>query len=498
MELETILISDIDNTGRSRVDMKDIEGLSLSIADKGLIQPITVQPHPDSPDETPYSFKLLAGGRRLEAVRLLDTKFISAVVREGDDEIDALEIEMIENLQREDFTWYEKCELTYKINEEMKRKYKNQVREDGTHKQWSKRETAKLIGKDHAGVLRKLELYDWAEMLPEIKSAPSELIAVERIRKLEEEMALLALHKDQMEVINNEVESVDRSTSQGEAGDTHYQSAEEQGKANRAKFLKRAYHSFQVGDAFKGMEETTEMHKGGKLPPIRFAEVDPPYGIDIIEQKKGEGEGRDEYNEIVSTDYEEFLHKLCSHLYDVLAKDSHMVFWYGHEWYETVTKIIGEAGFNFDKIPCVWVKPAGQTNSPDRYLARAYEPFIYAWKGDPIINRRGRLNVFNHGGVGGSTRFHPTQRPIRLMADIYETFTFPGEVCIIPFLGSGASLLGAYRNGNLAFGWDLSEDYKKRYLALAELDFLEYHSGKQDKTPTREERHETEISESNA
>jgi site-specific DNA-methyltransferase (adenine-specific) len=133
------------------------------------------------------------------------------------------------------------------------------------------------------------------------------------------------------------------------------------------------------------------------------------------------------------------------------------------------------AGFSVDKIPCIWTKPAGQTANPDRYLGRAHEQFIYAWKGNPIVVKRGRTNVFTYNTVPPDSKRHPTQRPIDLMVDILSTFTFPGEIILSPFLGSGTSLLAAYRNGNLCFGWDLSEEYKESFMIEVDEEIRNYH-----------------------
>ena len=51
------------------------------------------------------------------------------------------------------------------------------------------------------------------------------------------------------------------------------------------------------------------------------------------------------------------------------------------------------------------------------------------------------------------------------MVEILETFTFPGVRCVVPLLGSGATLRAAYRTGRIAFGWDLSAEHRKKFLA---------------------------------
>jgi ParB family chromosome partitioning protein len=72
-----------------------LKELAASIKEKGIIQPILVKRQSDG------SFMIIAGERRTRASKLAGLKSIPAIVREADTE-DALEIALIENIQRED------------------------------------------------------------------------------------------------------------------------------------------------------------------------------------------------------------------------------------------------------------------------------------------------------------------------------------------------------------------------------------------------------------
>jgi ParB family chromosome partitioning protein len=71
-----------------------LEGLSESISEKGVLQPVIVR-------RKSGRFELVAGERRLRAAKLAKLKAIPAVLRSVSDS-EALEIALIENLQRED------------------------------------------------------------------------------------------------------------------------------------------------------------------------------------------------------------------------------------------------------------------------------------------------------------------------------------------------------------------------------------------------------------
>lgn len=84
-----------------------IDELAASIKLRGLISPITVRPHPKPPAGVHY--ELVAGERRWRAAKLAKVTTIPAIVRELTDK-EVLEIQVIENVQREDVHPMEEAE----------------------------------------------------------------------------------------------------------------------------------------------------------------------------------------------------------------------------------------------------------------------------------------------------------------------------------------------------------------------------------------------------
>lgn len=92
----------IDAGGRFRKDPGDLDGLASSMAELGLLQPVGLTP----------SLKLIFGGRRLEAARLLRWETIPAVVLDRlADAVAALRAERDENRCRKEMTPTELVEL---------------------------------------------------------------------------------------------------------------------------------------------------------------------------------------------------------------------------------------------------------------------------------------------------------------------------------------------------------------------------------------------------
>ncbi len=84
---------------RRLFDKNSINELAESIKSKGLVQPILVRP---SPSESGI-YEIIAGERRWRAAQIAQLHEIPAVVRQLDD-IEALEIAIIENVQRSDLS----------------------------------------------------------------------------------------------------------------------------------------------------------------------------------------------------------------------------------------------------------------------------------------------------------------------------------------------------------------------------------------------------------
>ena len=91
------LISSNSGQPRKYFDDAELNDLTESIRQKGVIQPILVRPAPDRAGH----FEIVAGERRWRAAQRAKLHEIPAVVREMDD-AGALEVAIIENVQRSD------------------------------------------------------------------------------------------------------------------------------------------------------------------------------------------------------------------------------------------------------------------------------------------------------------------------------------------------------------------------------------------------------------
>ena len=89
-------------------------------------------------------------------------------------------------------------------------------------------------------------------------------------------------------------------------------------------------------------------------------------------------------------------------------------------------------------------------------------PFELAWCDK--VGGYDKIYRIMHGGVinndgANSPRFHPTQKPIQLMARIMKDFVDETDTILDPFMGSGTTLRAAKDLGRKAIGIEIEEKY---------------------------------------
>ncbi len=132
---------------RRDFDQQALEELAQSIRENGLIQPLVVRKSADG-------YELIAGERRLRASKIAGLKMVPVVIRKSTDR-EALELAIVENIQREDLNCVDEALAYFQLMQEF---------------QLSQEELAKRMGKDRATIanaLRVLKLSDF--ILVELK-----------------------------------------------------------------------------------------------------------------------------------------------------------------------------------------------------------------------------------------------------------------------------------------------------------------------------------------
>ncbi|MGH2513412.1 MAG: ParB/RepB/Spo0J family partition protein [Candidatus Limnocylindrales bacterium] len=134
---------------RITFEQSALDELSASIKEHGILQPVLLRPFGGA-----GRYQLIAGERRWRAARAAGLETIPAMIEEIDDDT-ALEIAIIENLQREDLSPLEEATM-----------YDRMVKDHG----YSIRRLAQKLGKDKGYLENRLRLADAPEEVRELVS----------------------------------------------------------------------------------------------------------------------------------------------------------------------------------------------------------------------------------------------------------------------------------------------------------------------------------------
>ncbi|MEX0804546.1 MAG: ParB/RepB/Spo0J family partition protein [Candidatus Binatia bacterium] len=159
---------------RRTFDDAKLQELAMSIRNQGIIQPLVVRPKGER-------FELIAGERRWRAAMKAGLSKVPVVVREASDH-DALQLALIENLQREDLNPIEEANGYRRLQEEF---------------QWSQEEMAEKVGKSRPAVANAMRLLSLpAEVQQEIASGNLPAGQARALLGLQSESTILTAYRE--------------------------------------------------------------------------------------------------------------------------------------------------------------------------------------------------------------------------------------------------------------------------------------------------------------
>jgi len=418
----------VDKT-RGRKDFKNIQELADDIKKNGLHHPCLVSRQGDG------TYLLVAGERRLRAHYVAGLTHIDARFREDLTPLQEKEIELGENINRQDLTPLEKADL-YRQIDELKKKLYGQGG-PGQKAGWTTKQTAEYVGEDPSRVRKQIEVSRKLAARPDL------------VKRMEN----LPINK-----ILDELAKVERS---------------EQVADQIARGIIKVTQTLLLGDALELIKEVPEASQ-------QLILTDPPFGIPTIEQyREGDREGNVSYlaqlrdsDNLTLDGTKKLMLGLVPELSRVLRPGGHFYIFTCYELYPFLTTIIPLHRLAFQQELLTWYK--GRTTSP--FLGYRYapcsEPILYGWK--PLEsggNGYGRqLNqpcktLLEYPPP--SIRSHPFEKPQDLLTFLITNSTFKGETILDPFAGSGSTLKAARSAGRQALGFEKDPEHWK--LAQGEL-----------------------------
>jgi DNA modification methylase len=218
---------------------------------------------------------------------------------------------------------------------------------------------------------------------------------------------------------------------------------------------------------------------GALLQGSRAAMVfaDPPYNVPIVGHATGLGRIQHSEFEMASgetsgKEFTEFLTHALARLKERSLEGA--LHYICMDWRHMEELLVaGDQGYSELKNLCVWVKDNGGMGS----LYRSQHELVFVFKNgmDPHSNNvqlgqygRYRTNVWHYPGVNSFSRrttegnlleFHPTVKPVALVADAILDCTARRDIVLDPFLGSGTTIIAAERTGRVCYGIEIDPVY---------------------------------------
>lgn len=446
---------------RARKDFGDIDKLAQSISSNGLIYPIVVN----------AQFELLAGERRLRAVKQLNWDTIDVKIIEANTAEDNLIIELIDNTDRKDFTWDEEITLKRKIHDQFVTQ----------NDKWGYRDTAKKLNCSLGGLSTDLELAKIIEQIPTLKELPTKAKARDTYKKMhaqavaitavesmsvEDKQRLHSMFKDQPTMFGvNETPVLTGQTAPkngvnvnpGTVAPVNVLTSRNANLEVQVKSELPAY-VYKISTFREFIRELPNNFIG-------FAELDPPYAINFNETygktTKIKSTEQDWTYDKLKVEMEWLFRKLYLKLID----NSWLLCWTGKEHWLLMNSLAEKAGFSTQE-PGVWVKPSGSSNSPKTNMISQYEMFVLMRKGQAQFNINSFPNVITHATINHNQKGHQWEKPIELYSKFMEACGKKESTFLSPFAGSGTSMVAAQLFGMTPMGCDINQKYIYRFLEL--------------------------------
>ena len=398
---------------RVRQDINKINELADSIKKYGQLLPILIN----------RNYELIAGGRRLAACMILGIN-AHCCFNDTLDKSEMREMEIEENLQRENFTPAEEVlaiEELHRIRIERHGSASDRSNPEG----WRLEDTAEVMGRTEGNVREALQLAEMIHKYPELKEAKTKT----EIKKAAKGIENVVRRIDALEKYKEMTKDVELPVIIS--------------KADAKVFMKTI-----------------------PSKSVDLLLTDPIYGIDIDEVAIGiGGQTGGEFSGTGFT-YEDD-HDVAFDLYEALAVESyrftkdnaHAWVFLGPENFWRIKEIFDKAGWIVHVKPFVWIKGSfGQSNQPSKWPTSAYEMCLFARKAESKLIVEGKVDWIQLPRMNPSEKKHGAEKPLALGMELIKRCTLPGMVMADPFMGSGAFIEAGLEQKLSVIACDISDE----------------------------------------
>ena len=395
---------------RYRKDSTKVKELLESILEKKQLHPIIVT----------EKMELVAGGRRLAAC-LLGGIDVRCMYKGNLTPIQMREIELEENLQREDLSPADEADAIADLHILKQELYGQSS--SGRIGGWRLTDTADSIGKTKGNVIDNIQISEALKSFPELRSLKTKKAIKKAVRGCE-------------------------MVAERAAATAQWESA----------IAKESKTDLLHKDATKDMMEREDNS-------IDILLTDPLYGIEIDKIASSIG-GTTGGLSISGYKFDDSTTKALT-LYEILAGESyrfttntaHAYIFVAPEFFQFVREAMIEAGWQAHIKPIIWIKrESGQCNMPERWPSSCYEMILYCRKAASKLVTQGMPDWIQGNPVLESKRIHPTEKPIPLLRKLLIRTSLPSQRLYDPFMGSGSSLEAGLAQKLIVRGCDIDVD----------------------------------------
>lgn len=402
--IESIVVP--PNRQRREFNPERLTDLMDSISRSGLLHPLVVR-------EESGKYLLAAGERRLRALTDLQVmggtlRFAGGSLAPGQIPVisvgsltllEAEEVELEENIRREDLTWQEKAAAMERL----------------AHLRAAQAAAVGAAAPTHNDLAE--ELYDRRDAGPAATVHKQLVVA----RNLDNPEVAKAKTLDEAFKVLKRQESA----------------------ARNIELAQRVGETFHVGlHTIKNEDAETWI---AACPDGVFDVVctDPPYGMgaDGFGDSGGRATGAHDYSDGPEV-WARILQWAPAQLFRVTRPQAHLYMFCDIDGFFAMREALAAAGWRVHRTPLIWHKPNGQRAPwPEHGPQRKWEMILYAVKGNKPVTKvmPDLITCPSDENLG-----HNAQKPVALLEDLLRRSVKPGDHVLDCFAGSGSTLVAAH------------------------------------------------------
>lgn len=383
----------INREVRQRRELPNIPELADSIRRLGLINPVTID----------RNYVLVAGERRLEAIRSLGWTDVTCQFADADDVVSRA-IELEENVKRVDLPWIDHAKAVLEYHE-----FRQSEKAD-----WRQEDTGAALGYTQAMVSKLVAVAQEANAgNKRVLEAPKLSVAIGVVSRVKERAR------------GAEVEKVNAILKPPPVAATPGSPAP---KAD------------PEAETILNMDFTQWAPKYSG-PRFNLVHCDFPYGIGADSFAQGAAAAHGGYVDDEQT-YWTLCQTLASNIDRLLTPSAHIMFWFSMKYYsQTLAFFERNTDFVIEPFPLIWMKSdnVGILPDPQRGPRRIYETAFLGRRGDRKIVQA----VANAYAAPTVRDRHMSEKPETMLRHFFRMLVDDSTVALDPTCGSGSAIRAA-------------------------------------------------------